>query len=163
MAAKPAVAMIKESVMLELEQFLPYRLSVLSNRVSQGIAQTYQEPFGLSVTEWRVIALIGRFPGLSASEVAQRSAMDKVAISRAVRNLLDQGRIEREASADDRRTRHLMLSASGQAIYREIVPAALDYERRLISALDQEQQRQLEQLIDRLQRRAAELIETDSN
>ena len=148
--------------MLELEKFLPYRLSVLSNRVSQGIAQTYQQRFGLSVTEWRVIALIGRFPGLSASEVAQRAAMDKVAISRAVRNLLDQGRIEREASADDRRTRHLTLSAIGQAIYQEIVPAALDYEQLLISALNPEEQRVFEQLMDRLQIKAGEMIDAET-
>ena len=148
--------------MLELEKFLPYRLSVLSNRVSQGIAQTYQQRFGLSVTEWRVIALIGRFPGLSASEVAQRAAMDKVAISRAVRNLLDQGRIEREASADDRRTRHLTLSATGQAIYQEIVPAALDYEQLLISALNPEEQRVFEQLMDRLQTKAGQMIDAET-
>lgn len=148
--------------MLELEKFLPYRLSVLSNRVSQGIAQTYQQRFGLSVTEWRVIALIGRFPGLSASEVAQRAAMDKVAISRAVRNLLDQGRIEREASADDRRTRHLTLSATGQAIYQEIVPAALDYEQLLISALNPDEQRVFEQLMDRLQIKAGEMIDAET-
>ena len=147
--------------MLELEHFLPYRLSVLSNLVSQGIAQTYQERFGLSVTEWRVIALIGRFPGLSASEVAQRSAMDKVAISRAVRNLLDQKRIHRQASTDDRRTRHLSLSTSGQEIYREIAPAALEYERQLISALNRDEQRQFEQLLDRLTSQAAALIESD--
>lgn len=145
--------------MLELEKFLPYRLSVLSNRVSQGIAQTYQERFGLSVTEWRVIALIGRFPGLSASEVAQRAAMDKVAISRAVRNLLDEGRIEREASTDDRRTRHLSLSPTGQAIYREIVPAAMEYEQRLISSLNQQEQHLLEQLIDRLHTKAGQMVD----
>ena len=148
--------------MLELEKFLPYRLSVLSNRVSQGIAQTYQQRFGLSVTEWRVIALIGRFPGLSASEVAQRAAMDKVAISRAVRNLLDQGRIEREASADDRRTRHLTLSTTGQAIYQEIVPAALDYEQHLISALNPDEQRVFERLIDRLQTKAGQMVDTET-
>ena len=148
--------------MLELEKFLPYRLSVLSNRVSQGIAQTYQQRFGLSVTEWRVIALIGRFPGLSASEVAQRAAMDKVAISRAVRNLLDQGRIEREASADDRRTRHLTLSATGQAIYQEIVPAALDYEQHLISALSPDEQRIFERLMDRLQIKAGQMIDAET-
>ena len=103
---------------LDLEHFLPYRLSVLSNRVSQGIARTYEERFGLSVTEWRVIAIIGRYPGLSATEVAQRSAMDKVAISRAVRRLLDQGRIEREHNDADRRARHLRLSDAGRAISR---------------------------------------------
>src|SRR3546814_8589262 len=57
---------------LDLERFLPYRLSVLSNRVSQTIADFYVERFGLAVTEWRVIAVLGRFAGLSANGVAVR-------------------------------------------------------------------------------------------
>jgi len=135
---------------LDLEHFLPYRLSVLSNRVSRGIAETYEKRFGLSVTEWRVIAIIGRYPGLSASEVAQRAAMDKVAISRAVRRLLDQGRIQREHNDADRRTRHLQLSRSGKQIYDEIVPAALAYEQRIRAALTPEENRVLERLIDKI-------------
>ena len=135
---------------LDLEHFLPYRLSVLSNRLSQGIAETYEERFGLSVTEWRVIAIVGRYPGLSATEVAQRSAMDKVAISRAVRRLLDHGRIEREHNNTDRRARHLRLSRSGREIYDEIVPAALAYEQRIRDALTPEENRVLERLIDKI-------------
>ena len=135
---------------LDLEHFLPYRLSVLSNRVSRGIAETYEERFGLSVTEWRVIAIVGRYPGLSASEVAQRAAMDKVAISRAVRRLLDNGRIEREHNDADRRERHLQLSSAGRAIYNEIVPAALAYEQRIRAALTPEENRVLERLIDKI-------------
>src|SRR3546814_19077112 len=69
---------------LDLERFLPYRLSVLSNRVSQTIADFYVERFGLAVTEWRVIAVLGRFAGLSANGVGVRPAMAKVAVSRAV-------------------------------------------------------------------------------
>ena len=149
--------------MLELEHFLPYRLSVLSNLVSQGIAQTYQERFGLSVTEWRVVALIGRFPGLSASEVAQRSAIDKVAVSRAVNNLREQDRITRKASPDDGRTRHLFLSEEGDRIYQQIVPAALAYEQALLSALDSKELNQLEHLLEQLQARAANLIEQENS
>ncbi|HKL52119.1 MAG TPA: MarR family transcriptional regulator [Wenzhouxiangellaceae bacterium] len=135
---------------LDLEHFLPYRLSVLSNRVSQAIARTYEQRFGLSVTEWRVIAIIGRYPGLSATEVAQRSAMDKVAISRAVRRLLDQGRIEREHNDADRRARHLHLSTVGREIHDEIVPAALAFERRIKAALSEEENRMLERLIGKI-------------
>ena len=58
---------------LDLEHFLPYRLSVLSNRVSQAIARTYEQRFGLSVTEWRVIAIIGRYPGLPHGTRARRT------------------------------------------------------------------------------------------
>ena len=50
---------------LILEDFLPYRLSILSNTVSTTIAHAYEKRFGLSIPEWRVIAILGRFPGLS--------------------------------------------------------------------------------------------------
>jgi len=120
---------------LKLETFLPYRLSVLSNQVSQGIAETYAQRFGLSVTEWRVIAILGRFPRSPASQIVERSAMDKVAISRAVRRLLDSGLVRRERDESDRRARPLSLSGEGMKVYATIVPAALAYERRLLDAL----------------------------
>ena len=72
---------------LDLEHFLPYRLSVLSNRISSAIAREYSQRFALSVTEWRVMAVLGHAPNLSAGEVARRTAMDKVAVSRAVARL----------------------------------------------------------------------------
>ena len=68
---------------LDLDHFLPYRLSVLSNRISSAIAREYSQRFALGVTEWRVMAVLARYPGLSASKVALRTAMDKVAVSRA--------------------------------------------------------------------------------
>ena len=82
------------STELILEEFLPYRLSILSNTVSSSIASTYEKRFGLSIPEWRVIAVLGRFPGISAVEVAQRTMMDKVAVSRAVSKLIKRGRID---------------------------------------------------------------------
>ncbi|AKS42692.1 MarR family winged helix-turn-helix transcriptional regulator [Wenzhouxiangella marina] len=136
--------------MLDLEHFLPYRLSVLSNQVSAGIARTYAERFGLSVTEWRVIAILGRFPGISATEVTERSAMDKVAVSRAVRRLIDQGRIRRQANAEDRRAKHLFLSDQGQSVFDAIAPAALAYEEELLGVLSASERRQLDALLDRL-------------
>ena len=66
-----------------LEDYVPYRLSLLSNTVSQGIAHRYQQDHDVSVTEWRVIVVLGRYPGSTASEVVERTAMDKVTISRA--------------------------------------------------------------------------------
>lgn len=67
---------------LDLEHFLPYRLSVLSNTVSTALAGAYARRFGLSIPQWRVIAVLARTPGLSAAAVAERTAMDKVAVSR---------------------------------------------------------------------------------
>ena len=135
---------------LELDRFLPYRLSVLSNRLSNAIARSYETRFQLSVTEWRVIAVLGRFPGLSANEVAERTAMDKVAVSRAVARLLESGRLQRDMHDADRRRSVLELSEAGYAIFDEVVPIALGYERALLEALEPAERDTLLALLDKL-------------
>lgn len=135
---------------LDLEHFLPYRLSVLSNRVSSAIARVYSERFALSVTEWRVMAVLGRYPDLSANEVAQRTAMDKVAVSRAVARLIESGRLERDTHDDDRRRSVLRLSEAGYRIHDQVAPLALGFERRLLGDLGEEQRELLFRLLDRL-------------
>ncbi|WP_242109277.1 MarR family winged helix-turn-helix transcriptional regulator [Luteimonas aquatica] len=135
---------------LELERFLPYRLSILSNRVSQTIANLYVARFGLAVTEWRVMAVLGRYPDLSANQVAERTAMDKVAVSRAVAKLLERGLLQREIHGDDRRRSVLALSDAGYGVYDEVVPMALDCERRLFECLSDEEHAALDAVIDKL-------------
>lgn len=135
---------------LDLEHFLPYRLSVLSNRISQDIARLYADRFGLGITEWRVLAVLGRYPGLSASQLAERTAMDKVAVSRAVASLLAAGRLTRDTHGDDRRRSVLELSEEGQRVYAEVAPAAIAYERRLLSCLDPDDQAALSRLLQQL-------------
>ena len=142
--------MTPEHEQLDLDRFLPYRLSVLSNRISQAIAKLYQARFGFGITEWRVIAVLGRFPELSANAVAERTAMDKVAVSRAVAHLLERGLLTREMHGDDRRRSVLTLSEAGYRIYDEIVPLALGRERELLAALTPEERVQLDRIIDKL-------------
>ena len=139
-----------DHAVLELDRFLPYRLSVLSNRISQDIARLYAQRFALGVTEWRVMAVLGRYPDLSASEVAERTAMDKVAVSRAVASLLRDGRLKRSTHEDDRRRSVLALSAKGYRIYDEVAPLALRYEHELLAALDEKERRALARILDRL-------------
>ena len=135
---------------LELERFLPYQLSVLANTISQAIAREYAERFGLAVTEWRVLAVLGRYAGLSAVEVAERTAMDKVAVSRAVNSLLKAGRLKRDLHADDRRRSVLALTAKGRRVYDEVAPMALRYERELLGVLSAEERLWLERILGKL-------------
>ncbi|HWA42969.1 MAG TPA: MarR family winged helix-turn-helix transcriptional regulator [Hypericibacter adhaerens] len=135
---------------LRLEDFLPYRLSVLSNRVSAAIAQDYAERFDMTVPEWRTMAALGEHPGLSAAEVATFTEMDKVAVSRAVARMIEMGRLTRTTSPDDRRRSVLKLSAAGQRIYRQIVPVARAHEANLVGPLSTEERRQLDKLLAKL-------------
>lgn len=143
---------------LELEAFLPYRLSVLANLVSTALARLYAERFGLTIPQWRVMAVLGRYPDLSVNQVARKTAMDKVTVSRAVAGLVRDGRACRSTHAGDRRRAVLRLSRDGQEVCARIVPVARAYERRLLNELDTAERRTLERLIDRLARRASSEI-----
>jgi DNA-binding MarR family transcriptional regulator len=145
----------KRHAELRLERFLPYRLSVLSNRVSQDIAGLYSERFGLSITEWRVMAVLGHQSQLSANTVAERTAMDKVAVSRAVSGLLEKKILIRQTDPADGRRSSLKLSAKGYSVFDQIVPLALTLERRILASLEPTEQTQLLAILDKLE--AAEL------
>jgi DNA-binding MarR family transcriptional regulator len=139
---------------LALERFLPYRLSVLTLRVSSAIARSYQRQFDLTVPEWRVMAVLGRFGPLSANGVADKTQMDKVRVSRAVARLVAAGRVSRRTDPGDRRRAVLALTPAGLAIHREIVPHARQVESRLLAGLGEAERAMLDRLLDTLEVRA---------
>jgi DNA-binding MarR family transcriptional regulator len=142
---------------LILEEFLPYRLSVLSHTVSTTIAKVYEKKFGISIPEWRVIAILGRCPGLSAVDVADRTMLDKVAVSRAVSKLIKNGRIDREFADADRRRSILNLSPAGLAVHNEIAPLALAFEHDLLQGISATDYDAFNVVVERLLDRAQQL------
>ena len=139
---------------LILEKFMPYRLARLSSTVSSTIARAYDKEFGLSIPEWRVIAILGRFPGLSAVEVAEQTFLDKVAVSRAVTKLLKSGRIDREFADADRRRSILNLSEKGREVHDRVAKLALDFEKNLLDGLNAADVENFDKVMDKLLARA---------
>jgi len=139
-----------DSPALKLDGFLPYRLSVLSNAVSSKIAGIYEREFELSVWQWRIIAVLGEREGLTSTEVAQRTLMDKPTVSRAAASLIERGILERQIDADDRRRAPMRLTEEGQAIYAAVIPRALESERELLGALTSDEAETLHALLSRL-------------
>ena len=132
--------------------------NILSNRqirtlpISEVIARQYSERFALSIPEWRVMAALGNTPGLSAREVAVRTAMDKVQVSRAVASLVESGRVQRGVDGKDARISRLKLSRRGETVYRQIVPLALELEARLTASLSASERGGLEAILAKLTR-----------
>jgi DNA-binding MarR family transcriptional regulator len=143
-----------ETAAFRLEDFLPYRLSVAANRVSRAFARRYAEEFGLTIPEWRVLAVVGDGPPVSAAEIVLRTAMDKAKVSRAVAGLLDRDLLRRAVNPLDQRRHMLAHSRKGRQIYETIVPRALALQAEVMQELTQEERRLLASLLDRLTRQA---------
>lgn len=121
---------------LKLDEFLPYRLSIASNLVSDAIAGSYRSLFGLRIPEWRLVAVLAESEGLSQQALGVRTRMDKVTVSRAAIALVERGLVDRTPNPGDQRSHLLALSRSGRDLYAEIAPKALEMERRMFAAFD---------------------------
>jgi DNA-binding MarR family transcriptional regulator len=133
-----------------LEDFLPYRLSVAANRVSRLFARRYSEAYGLTIPEWRVLAIVGRFATLSPSAVGEWTAMDKVKVSRAAASLVARGLLRQTQDPHDGRGRLLRLTRRGVTIYEGMVPLACELEGQLAEGLSRSEWSALLKALDKL-------------
>jgi DNA-binding MarR family transcriptional regulator len=133
-----------------LAEFLPYRLSVTSNAVSQRIAQEYRNRWGLSVPEWRVMAVLGDSGPHTQRELTSMTIMDKVAVNRACKVLEDRGLAVRRPNAQDGRSHLLELTLPGKEMHGQIMPLALEMERRLFATFTDDEVETFRSLLGRV-------------
>jgi DNA-binding MarR family transcriptional regulator len=133
-----------------LEDFLPYRLSVAANSVSRLFARHYAESYGLSIPEWRMLAIIGRFGTLSPSAVGEWTAMDKVKVSRAAASLVARGLVKQTQDPNDGRGRLLRLTRKGAAVHQGMVPLACELEEQLAEGMTRTEWGSLLKALDKL-------------
>lgn len=145
------------AVGLKLDAYLPYRLSVASNAVSGLIARAYQDRFGLTIPQWRLICVLVEDGPLTQGAIVARTGMDKVTVSRATQGLATRHLLARSEHHADGRSHMLVLSREGERLYAEISPLALAYEAALIAGLAPVEVEQLKRLLHRLQTAAERL------
>lgn len=136
---------------LKLDAYLPFRLSVASNAVSGLIARAYEDRFGLSIPQWRLICVLAEDRALTQVAVVARTGMDKVTISRAAQGLTKRHLVARNDHHADGRSHMLTLTVEGSRLYAEIAPLALAYEAALIAGLAPTEVALLKRLLGRLQ------------
>lgn len=139
---------------MNLQDFFPYRLALLSEAVSLSLAQVYRERFGLTREEWRVLAALADCGTVKTARVIEHTALDKMPVSRAVQRLEADGLIDRKPDPDDGRGWLLGLSASGRALYKKIVPVVTAREAFLLEALDANERQVLDAVLTKLLERA---------
>jgi DNA-binding MarR family transcriptional regulator len=147
---------------LDLQNFLPYKLSRLINDLSAGLLRTYSPRFALNVSQWRMLAAAAQLEPTTVTELTQYSGMDKVTVSRSVREMVERKLLTRVLDENDRRRATITLTAEGRDIYQQIAPLAVEYEKHLLGSLEASERAALNQIIDRLLDQAAMLRQSHS-
>lgn len=126
-----------------LGELLQFRVALLANILERVSSQALQSQFGLRITDWRVLAVIAGNPGISANEIAVRTATDKGWVSRSVTQLDRNGLIERTVDRQDSRRYRLTLTRRGRAIFDKAAAGALSRQEELFGALPVEERARL--------------------
>jgi DNA-binding MarR family transcriptional regulator len=150
-AALDAVDTSVNGEAFRLDEFLPHELSVTAGRSSRLLARRFEAAFGLSIAEWRVLAVVGRFDIITPSAVAEHTDMDKVKVSRATACLVAADLLEQGPAPHDGRARLLRLTRKGRLVHDGIMPLARSVESQLAAGLSEEEWRMLRKCLRRLQ------------
>lgn len=137
---------------LDLNQFLPYQLNRLADRISQALEKLYAESYELNIAQWRVLAWLSHCDDLTAKKICAYTNMDKARVSRAIQSLEDRGLISRKPSQQDQRLHDLQLTKNGQALLNQLVPEAQAWEADLVSTLSAGEYRDLLNTMRKLER-----------
>ncbi|MEA2987493.1 MAG: hypothetical protein QOG83_204 [Alphaproteobacteria bacterium] len=157
-----AEAASPEAPLLELQDFLPHRLNVLSSLVSQALTRVYRQ-YGIGIPEWRVLVSLGQFGVMTGKAIGARTHMHKTKVSRAVAQLEERKFLNRRANRDDLREAFLSLTPAGRAVYDELAPRALEFTDRLSEVVALADRVAFDRAVRQLTERSAELVGDDRN
>ena len=148
--------------LLELQDFLPHRLNVLSSLVSQALTRVYGR-YGMGIPEWRVLVSLGQFGVMTGKAIGARTHMHKTKVSRAVAQLEQRKFLMRRANRDDLRESFLSLTPAGRAVYEELAPRALEFTERLSEVVAPADRAAFDRAVQQLTERSAKLVGDTEN
>jgi DNA-binding MarR family transcriptional regulator len=148
--------------MTEIRDLLSYRVHVVANLLSRGAELRYRREFGVSLWEWRTIALLGAArEALSLGHLARAAGIDKSQMSRVVSGLAKRRIVLREAHPGDGRGVHLTLSKSGRKVYAGLIRAAAERDAAFRNCLSARERDVFEAALSKLAGQARELIQSE--
>lgn len=133
-----------------LQNFLPYKLSILSQTVSRLIAQEYGTRFNLTMHQWRCLVIISTHQDITAKDICTHTLLDKMTVSRVISTLVKRKLIKLSPSPNDARKQLITRTTTGRLIYEDILPIAQEYEASLLSALTLKERKELDSTIKKL-------------
>lgn len=139
-----------------LKQFLTYRVARTHARLNAQAQRLLDRVAGLTLTQWRILGLIGTAGTATSSELSRDNGLDKGLLSRRLKSMADQGLVTATADESDRRVQHLHLTPEGQSLFERTLPHAQARQQHIMRHFSEEEIVVFFDFLDRLERAAAE-------
>ena len=130
---------------------------VLSNRVERAFYVEIERKFGVTLAEWRVLLTLTSEPGVSAAEITNRWAMEKMSVNRVIQRLVNRRFVTRDRDPDDARSYKLEMTTKGRELYEKIAPSVEKRDSELMAAIDSDAVDAMVRALQKIIRRAEEL------
>jgi DNA-binding MarR family transcriptional regulator len=147
---------------MQLETFFPYQLAITAEAFSRQLVAVYGHAFGLTREEWRVLFLVDGAGEITSLDLARRSSLDKVQISRAAQRLEEKGLISRAVAGEDRRLRRYAMTAAGSATFAQALAQVRARADQVLAGLNASDRSALERGLKALREACAKVDATDS-
>src|SRR5712671_1095736 len=149
-AARPAANKSGAGQVLDLDRYVPALITFIANKLSRSATVLYQKRFGVNVTEWRILALLAIEPAISAARICHVIGFDKGPVSRTLAVMEQSGLVTIRTDESDGRTHAISLTSKGRTTHDQVIAAALERERRLLSCLRKDEREMLINLLGRI-------------
>ncbi len=133
-----------------IRDLLSYQVGRTANAMSRSAALRYAA-YGVTLQEWRTLALLAAGGPLGLNQLARAAGLDKAQMSRAVSALTARELIQKRRSEAGGRATSLTLSRRGRALYGDLIAAAAERDRAFRACLNTEEQAVLETALQKLQ------------
>jgi DNA-binding MarR family transcriptional regulator len=145
----------------DLRDLVSFQLRQLTNIYTKGSSSEYERDFGLTMNEWRCIALLHGKRGMSMNRLAEHAQFDRGLASRTVRGLEERGLLARQADSTDGRGVVITLTAKGRALVAQVFPIAEERNTRLLSCLTRAEREMLPGILQKLTNQARAMLDQE--
>ena len=128
---------------VKIERYAIGQINMLANRLATKSSDAYQKNFGIGIMEWRVLAILATYNNNSVQSIADIIGLDKGAVSRALKKLVDKKYVTIQEDEFNKRAYIINITREGRSLHDQVYDFSMQREEKLLSGLDEREKDEL--------------------
>jgi DNA-binding MarR family transcriptional regulator len=118
------------------------------------VTRICENEYGITREEWQFVAMLAELGGVSPSDLAARTTVDRSQASKTLRGLMAKGLVDRQPVPGDGRKARVLLTEAGMHLYRQVSPRVFQVHNEVLQDFNIHEREALARAMHRLRARA---------